>query len=109
MKVEVVQCQVGTFNVGSRSLRVCADTEVIVRFVEPRYDYLRYLDEENQCIACVWLHPSAYEMLVEFGIPETHVRRTISVMEYENWLEYQTISTMSEFEEDIDGPPPDSD
>ena len=102
MKVDVVQCQVGSFNVGNRMLRVCADTEVVVRFVDSRYDYLRYLDEENQCVACVWLQGGAYEMLVEFGIPETVPRDTISSAEYENWLQYQAIN-MSELEGDFEG------
>lgn len=103
MKVEIVPSRVGAFNVGFRELRVCADTEVIVRFVEPRYDYLRYVDEQNQCIACVWLHQDAYDSLVEFGIPETQVRYTISSMEYDNWLEYQAVSTMAEFEAELEG------
>ena len=103
MKVEVVQGQVGTFNVGFRSLRVCADTEVLVRFSDPRYDYLRYLDEDQQCVSCVWLTQEAYTMLVEFGIPETTPRSTISSMEYENWLEYQQLR-MEEFEAELDEP-----
>lgn len=92
---------IGAFQVGHRELRVCADTEVIVRFVDSRFDYLRYVDDDNGCIACVWLTPPAYAGLVEFGIPETTLRDTITESEHENWLEYQTLC-ISEYEADFD-------
>lgn len=102
MRVTVVSDQVGTFEVYGRTLRVSADTEVIVRFADPRYDYLRYLDEENQCLAIVRMHPTAYELLVEFGIPETTPRMTMSQSEFNEWLEWETQVDMAQFETDVE-------
>lgn len=100
-RVTVVSDQVGTFEVYGRTLRVSADTEVIVRFTDPRFDYLRYLDEEHQCLAIVRMHPTAYTMLVEFGIPETTPRTTMSQSEFNEWLEWETNVDMAQFEEEM--------
>lgn len=101
MRVMVVSDQVGTFEVYGRTLRVSADTEVIVRFVDSRYDYLRYLDNENQCMAIVRMHPTAYTTLVEFGIPETTPRSTMSQSEFNEWLEWEVQMDMAQFEEEL--------
>lgn len=101
MRVTVVSDQVGTFEVYGRTLRVSADTEVIVRFTESRYDYLRYLDEENQCMAIVRMHQSAYTTLAEFGIPETTPRETMSQSEFNEWLEWEVHMDMAQFEEEL--------
>lgn len=97
--VKIVEPMVGSFDIGSRTLRVCADTEVIVRFVDSQYDHLRYVDDEQGCIALVWLHPLALTVLVDFGIPETQPRTVISRAEFENWLEFHTMH-MEDFEFD---------
>ena len=100
-RVTVVSDQVGTFEVYGRTLRVSADTEVIVRFTEPRFDYLRYLDEERQCMAIVRLHQSAYTLLADFGIPETVPRTTMSQSEFNEWLEWEVNVDMAQFEEEM--------
>lgn len=102
MRVTVVSDQVGTFEVYGRTLRVSADTEVIVRFADSRYDYLRYLDEERQCIAIVRMHPTAYAALVDFGIPETLPRTTMSQSEFNEWLEWEVNVDMAQFEEEME-------
>lgn len=97
--VKIVEPMVGSFDIGSRTLRVCADTEVIVRFVDSQYDHLRYVDDEQGCIVLVWLHQLALTVLADFGIPETQPRKVISQAEYDNWLEFRTMH-MEDFEFD---------
>lgn len=100
--MEIVPSTVGTFESMGRQFRICADTETIIRFEDPRYDYLRYVDDEQGCLAIVWLGKEALETLVEFGIPQTVPRETISSQEYEEWVSWEAAQDMAQFEAEID-------
>ena len=49
-KVEIVPDQVYGFEINERVYLVSPASDCIVRFVEPQYDYLRYLDLEEHAI-----------------------------------------------------------
>lgn len=100
--IKIVPSMVGTFDIGSRTLRVSPDTETIIRFVDSRFDHLRYVDDEQGCIALVWLQQVALTVLADFGIPETKPRVSISEMEYENWLQYEADMDMAQFEAELE-------
>ena len=98
---EVVPDQMGAFEIYGREYEVSAATDVVVRFVEPEYDYLRYLDPEAQGITLHWLGQSALATIVGFGVPETRQRMKMQNCEHEEYLGWVAERAMGIFEQDL--------
>lgn len=84
-EIEIVPDQMGGFEINGRRYEVSAATDAVIRFIDPKYDYLRYLDPEQHAITLNWLGSRALATLVGFGIPETRQRLKIQQCEYDEW------------------------
>lgn len=76
-KVEVVPNSAIRLNYGEGEddcLMVSASHDLIVRFVEPQYNYLRYFDPHNMNIIAVFLGHEVLADLMDAGIPATNIR-----------------------------------
>lgn len=99
--IEIVPDQMAGFDWGDKHYQVSPATDVIVRFVDPEYDYLRYLDPEEHAITLHWLGRSALGAIVGWGIPETRQRLKMLECEHEAYVEWQERYGMQVFEEDL--------
>lgn len=100
-KMEIVPAIVCTFNFNGYEFKVSPSTDTIVRFKDSRYDYLRYADEDRNCLAFVFMGRVALDKLMSLGIPPTEIRETIAEDEYDAWLQYETYADMQQFEEEV--------
>jgi hypothetical protein len=106
-KVEIVPNEMGGFEVFGKSFEVSAATDVVVRFVDEEYDYLRYLDPEAKAITMHWLGKSALATIAGWGIPETRDRLKMQQCEHDEYVTYKSMVWMGEFEQEVvDIPPP---
>lgn len=100
-RIEITPDQLGNFEIYGREYSVCAATDCIQRFVDPCYDYLRYLDPEEHAITLHWLGTSALSTLAGFGVPETRKRLKIQQCEYDEYLNWNERMGMWVFEKDL--------
>lgn len=102
-KIEIVPDQMGGFEIYGRQYEVSAATDVVIRFVDHEYDYLRYLDPEEHAITLHWLGQSALTTIVGFGIPETRQRLKMQNCEHEEYLLWQAAYGLSGLDFEPDG------
>lgn len=100
-KVEIVPNEMGGFEIYGRRYEVSPATDVIIRFVDPEYDYLRYLDPEAHAITMHWLGGSALSTLVGWGIPESRQRLKMQECEHEEYVSWMAAMAIGEFERDL--------
>lgn len=100
-QIEIVPDQMGGFEIYGRRYEVSPATDVIIRFVDPEYDYLRYLDPEEHAITLHWLGKSALSALAGFGIPETRQRLKMQECEHGEYIRWQECYGMEAYEEDL--------
>lgn len=99
--IEIVPDEMGGFEAYGIRYEVCPATDVVMRFVEPRFDYLHYLDPKEQAITFHWLGEKALSALVEFGIPESRKRQKMPQCIYDQWLEWESNMDMGQFEQEL--------
>lgn len=92
-EVEIVPDQMGGFEILGKRYEVSAATDSVIRFVDNKFDYLRYLDPEEHAITLHWLGQAALGSIVAFGIPETRQRKTIQECEYGEYLRWHNLET----------------
>lgn len=113
-KVEVVPNSAIRLNYGEGEddhLMISASHDLIVRFVEAQYNYLRYYDPGTMQIIAVFLGHDVLADLMDEGIPVTKIREKITEGEmeaYEHHLGKLAIAAqgMIEVEEFDPGTPP---
>ena len=101
-KIEIVPDQMGGFETYGRRYDVCAATDLVVRFVDPEYDHLRYIDTEHKAINLHWLGNQALSAIVGFGIPETRQRLKMLECEYSEYLDWQSNMNMWQMEREFE-------
>lgn len=101
MKIEIIPDECGGFEVYGKQYQVHPAADVVMRFVDPEYDYLSYVDREAQGITMHWLGSAALNTIVGWGIPETRQRFKMSQSEYDCYLEWQSNLGMQQFEEEV--------
>lgn len=99
--IEVVPDEMGGFEIYGREYQVCPSTDVVVRFIDHEYDYLRYLDPEAKAITLHWLGQPALATLVGWGIPETRERLKMQNCEHEEYLNWMANIAIGQFEQDF--------
>lgn len=92
-KVDIVPDQTISVRVGERIYEVSPATDCVIRFIEPQYDYLRYLDLEEQAITLHWLGQAALGSLVGLGIPDTRTRQKMQECEYNQYLAWHGLES----------------
>ena len=95
--VEIIPDFMGCLTVDGYEYNISAATDTVVSFYETKYDHLRYLDQEKECITLEFLPHNVLACMVEYGIPLTHRRSTIMECEYEEYVNWQA-RDLSEFE-----------
>lgn len=100
-RVEITEDYMGRFEIGDLSLEVSPATDLVVRFVDSEFDYLRYLDAENHCMTLHFLGQAALSTLIDFGVPQTRQRLKILQCEYEEYISYKAAYAMYEFEQEV--------
>ena len=88
-KVEIVPNEMGGFEVFGKKFEISAATDLVVRFVDEEYDYLRYLDPEEKAITMHWLGKTILGQIAGFGIPETRERLKMQNCEHEEYVTYK--------------------
>lgn len=90
-KVEVVPNSSITYRVGPDEddmLYISPSHDSVQRFVEPKYNYLRYYSPQTMQIVAVFLGHEVLADLMDEGIPASEIRDKISEGEmeaYEHW------------------------
>lgn len=112
-KVEVIPNEAIRLNYGEGEddhLTVTASHDIIVRFVEPKYNYLRYFDPNQMNIIAVFLGHEVLANLMDAGIPVTNIRERMLEGEmeaYEHHIAKIAMAGMGMLEEAYDpGTPP---
>jgi len=100
--IEIVPDQMGRFEIYGKEYEVSPATDVIMRFVDPEYDFLQYLDPEVQAITFHWLGKSALSALAGFGIPETRQRLKMPQCLYDEYIGWQERFGLAQFEQDLE-------
>lgn len=104
--LEIIKDYCVEVHVYGRDLLVSPMTDVISRFVVVEYDYLRYLDPEQQKMTFEFLGQGALRELAGFGVPETRRRLKMQQSEHDAYLEWQAETGMRDFEMDFTTPTP---
>ena len=99
-RVEIVPNHVGGFAVGDKEYQVSPSCDLVVRFVDPELDHLRYAEPDGRGITLHWLGQSVMASLVGFGIPETRKRLKMEESEYDDYITWLS-ERMDDFEADI--------
>lgn len=100
-KVEVVPNSAIRLNYGEGEddcLMVSASHDLVVRFVEPQYNYLRYFDPHNMNIIAVFLGHEVLADLMDAGIPATNIREQMLEGEMEAYEHHLAKIAMAEVE-----------
>lgn len=100
-KVEVIPNEAVRLRYGEDEddfLTVTASHDVIVRFVEPQYNYLRYFDPNDMTIIAVFLGHEVLANLMDAGIPATNIREKMLEGEMEAYEHHLAKIAMSEVE-----------
>lgn len=100
-KIEIVPDFMAQFDIYGEHFEVSPATDVIVRFVDPEYDFMRYLDAEKGAITLHWLGANALNQLVGIGIPETRQRLKMMECEHEEYLSYKSAYGLAELDQEF--------
>lgn len=98
---EVVKDFCVEMTVYGRRMLASPATDSVIRFANHEYDYLRYLDPDQSRITCEFLGQQALSELVGLGIPDSRERLKMTEMEYAQYLEWQDVYHLGDFERDL--------
>ena len=96
--VPIIPDFMGCLEINGYEYNISSATDTVVAFFEPKYDHLRYLNPDEECITLEFLPHDVLGTIVRYCIPLTHRRSTIMECEYEEYLAWQVKNGMSEFE-----------